>query len=67
MTGFEEPIIELPRNEEGGGPAGVKVPADDGGRPAGVFEGLAPKLNVLSAPFLDRLSGVEGGLEENGT
>jgi hypothetical protein len=48
---------------EGGGPTGVNEPADDGGGPAGVVEGFeAP--NGLNAPFL-RLSGVEGGLEEN--
>ena len=47
---------------EGGGPTGVKEPADEGGGPAGVVEGFeAPK--GLNAPSL-RLSGVEGGLEE---
>lgn len=55
--------LELPSMLEGGGPTGVKEPADEGGGPAGVVEGFeAPK--GLNAPSL-RLSGVDGcGLEE---
>ncbi len=55
--------IELPKTEDGGGPAGVKEPVEEGGGPAGVVEGFAPK----EKPLLDLLSGVEGGLEEYGT
>jgi len=65
---YRPSIIELPRTDEGGGPAGVKEPADEGRGPAGVVEGLdAPKENC-PAPFLVRRSGVDGrGLDENGT
>lgn len=45
----------------------MNEPAEDGGGPAGVVEGLdAPKENCL-ALSLELLSGVEGGLEDNGT
>jgi len=57
--------MELPRNDVGGGPAGVNDPADEGGGPAGVVDGFAPNEKVL--PLLDFLSGVDGGLEEYGT
>lgn len=62
------PNIELPKTDEGGGPAGVNEPVDDGGGPAGVVEGfVAPKEKL----WPDLLSGVDGGdgggLEENGT
>lgn len=64
---FALPKSELPRNDDGGGPAGVKDPEDDGGGPAGVVEGFeAPKEKIL-LPLFDFLSGVAGGLEENGT
>jgi len=59
--------MELPKNEDGGGPCGVKEAADEGGGPAGVVEGLfeAPNEKAL---WLDLLSGVDGGgLEESGT
>lgn len=50
---------------EGGGPAGVNDPAEDGGGgPAGVVEGFET-LKGSKGSFLLRLSGVEGGLEEN--
>jgi len=53
--------MELPKTDDGGGPAGVKEPAEEGGGPAGVVEGfVAPEKNGL----LDFLSGVVGGLEE---
>lgn len=53
--------------EEGGGPAGVNEPLDEGGGPAGVVEGIdAPNEKPLPAWF-DLLSGVDGGLDENGT
>jgi len=55
--------MELPNADGGGGPAGVKDPAEEGGGPAGVVEGFAPYEKML----LDLLSGVEGGLEEKGT
>lgn len=55
--------VELPNADGGGGPAGVKDPAEDGGGPAGVVEGFAPYEKIL----LDLLSGVAGGLEEYGT
>lgn len=63
--GFKgESIIELPKADDGGGPAGVNDPVDDGGGPAGVVEGFAPNEKAL----VDFLSGVEGaGLEEYGT
>lgn len=54
--------IELPNDDGGGGPAGVKDPAEEGGGPAGVVEGFAPKKMLL-----DLLSGVAGGLLEYGT
>ena len=58
---FVPPSMELPKTEEGGGPAGVYEPAEDGGGPAGVVEGfVAPKEKAL----VDFLSGVDGGLEE---
>ena len=61
---FVPPSMELPKTDEGGGPAGVYEPAEDGGGPAGVVEGfVAPKEKAL----LDFFSGVEGGgLEEKG-
>lgn len=41
-------IKELPKIEEGGGPAGVKEPVDEGGGPAGVVEGIdAPNEKPL--------------------
>lgn len=62
-----EPNRELPKTDEGGGPAGVNEPADDGGGPAGVVEGLdAPKGNCVTLS-LELLLGVDGGLEDNGT
>jgi hypothetical protein len=66
--GFEFPKIELPRTDEGGGPAGVNDPEDEGGGPAGVVDGFeAAKENKLLSLF-DLLSGVDGsGLEEKGT
>ncbi len=40
-----EPIWELPNTDEGGGPAGVKDPAEDGGRPAAAFpKQISPAL-----------------------
>ena len=61
---------ELPNTEGGGGPAGVNDLAEEGGGPAGVVDGLVAKTPYeclwLSLVCL-RLSGVEGGLEENGT
>jgi hypothetical protein len=48
--------------DEGGGPAGVKDPADEGGGPAGVVEGS--KALEYFEPLLVLLSGVDGGLEE---
>jgi len=53
--------LELPKTEDGGGPAGVKELEvnEVGGGPAGVVDGLfAP---CLCEP------GVEGGVEESGT
>lgn len=64
--GFAVLITELPRYEDGGGPAGVKDADDEGGGPAGVVEACAAKEKTLS-PWPDRLSGVDGGLEEKGT
>ncbi len=61
---------ELPNSDEGGGPAGVNEGADEGGGPAGVVEGLDMKLFDFEARPLDirsRESGVDGGLDENGT
>jgi hypothetical protein len=40
FIGFAVLKVELPRYDDGGGPAGVKDPADDGGGPAGVVEGF---------------------------
>jgi hypothetical protein len=63
--GFRGPLIpsiELPRTDDGGGPAGVNDPAEEGGGPAGVVEGFE-RLNIF-LPLLDFLSGVDGGLEE---
>jgi hypothetical protein len=61
-----ESSLELSKTDEGGGPAGVNEPADDGGGPAGVVEGFeVPKENSLE-PSLDLLSGVDGGLEDDG-
>ena len=58
-------IVELPRKEEGGGPAGVKEPADDGGGgPAGVVEPCESPKRFLES-CCDRF-GVDGGLEEYG-
>ena len=62
FKGLLAPSIELPRIEDGGGPAGVKDPAEEGGGPAGVVEGF-DKPNIF-LPLLDLLSGVDGGLEE---
>jgi hypothetical protein len=61
---FVPPSMELPKTEDGGGPAGVYEPAEDGGGPAGVVEGFAaPKRNALPEFF----SGVDGGgLDEKG-
>jgi hypothetical protein len=57
------PSIELPKIDDGGGPAGVYDPAEDGGGPAGVVEGfVAPNENGLP----EFLSGVDGGLDEKG-
>jgi len=55
--------MELPRYDDGGGPAGVEDSADDeGGGPAGVVEEVSSKLYDLA---LRGLSGVEGcGLDE---
>ena len=62
---------ELPnRDDGGGGPAGVNDGIDDGGNPAGVLDTLEAKLfEVLPKPleYLERESGVEGGLDEKGT
>ena len=62
FKGLLVPSIELPRIEDGGGPAGVKDPAEEGGGPAGVVEGFETPNIFL--PLLDFLSGVDGGLEE---
>jgi hypothetical protein len=41
FSGFPVLRVELPRNDEGGSPAGVKDLAEDGGGgPAGVVEGF---------------------------
>ena len=61
---------ESPKNDGGGGPAGVNEGADEGGGSAGVVEGLEIKLfDFESWPLaiLDRESGVDGGDDENGT
>lgn len=58
---------ELPNFEDGGLPAGVKDRSDEpGGGPAGVVDGFDAKLLAKGLVFR-LLSGVEGGLEENGT
>ena len=63
---FAKSSCELPNDVFGGGPAGVKEPAEDGGGgPAGVVEGFDAKLPKPRP--LRWLSGVAGGLEENGT
>lgn len=36
---FVVPSAELPKRDEGGGPAGVNERPEDGGGPAGVVEG----------------------------
>lgn len=59
--------MELPKYEEGGGPAGVNDPFDEGGGPAGVVEGFDAPNGKLLLPLFDLLSGVDGGLEEYGT
>ena len=64
VRGFEAVVprpIELPRYEAEGAPAGVKLPAEDGGGPAGVVEGSLPR-NGFDRPR-EFLSGVEGGEE----
>ena len=64
-----DPSCELPKTDEGGGPAGVKDLAEGGG-PAGVVEGFVPKVEKLSSRLpvrFWRLPGVEGGLDEKGT
>jgi hypothetical protein len=61
------PIIELPRKDDGGGPAGVNEPVDEGGGPAGVVDGFEAPNGKLLLLLLDLLSGVDGGLEEYGT
>ena len=40
-------MMELPRYESDGAPAGVKLPTDEGGGPAGVVEGSFPKAKTL--------------------
>lgn len=56
-------MIELPINDAVGAPAGVKLPADEGGGPAGVVEGSS-KVNGFLRPLpRELLSGVEGGEE----
>ena len=66
FTGFVAFNTELPRYDDGGGPAGVKDADEEGGGPAGVVEGFeAANVKILS-PLPDRLSGVDGGLEERG-
>ena len=68
FTGLGALAVELPRYDDGGGPAGVKDPADDGGGPAGVVEGFEAAKEKMLPPWPDRLSGVDGvGVEENGT
>lgn len=66
-SGFTEGVassIELPKKDDGGGPAGVKEPADEGGGPAGVVDGFEAAKEKPLLPLLDRLSGVDGGLDE---
>jgi hypothetical protein len=64
FIGLPVPIIELPRKNEGGGPAGVNDPVEEGGGPAGVVEGFDAPNEKLLLPLFDLLSGVAGGLEE---
>lgn len=68
VTGFAEVlsprIMELPRYEAEGAPAGVKLAADDGGGPAGVVEGWSSKRNI---PPREVRSGVDGGGLSSGT
>lgn len=45
----------------------MKEPFDEGGGPAGVVEGFEAPNGKLLLPLFDLLSGVDGGLEENGT
>jgi len=45
----------------------VNEPADDGGGPAGVVEGLDTPKECCLVLSLELLSGVDGGLEDNGT
>lgn len=65
---------ELPKSDDGGGPAGVKERADEGGGPAGVVEGFGANALLKLKPSFPPLfepcrppGGVDGGLEENGT
>jgi hypothetical protein len=68
FIGFALLKVELPRKDEGGGPAGVNDFAEDGGGPAGVVEGFEAAKEKMLLPWPDRLSGVDGaGLEEIGT
>ena len=64
FKGLAVPIIELPRNDDGGGPAGVNDPDEEGGGPAGVVEGFEAPNEKRFFPLLDLWAGVEGGLEE---
>lgn len=67
FTGGVLPSIELPKKDDGGGPAGVNDADEEGGGPAGVVEGfVVPNLNG-PFPLLALFSGVDGGLEEKGT
>lgn len=45
----------------------MKEPAEEGGGPAGVVDGLEAPKEYCFEPSFDRLSGVDGGLEEKGT
>ena len=60
-------IMELPRNDGEGAPAGVNEWLEEGGGPAGVVDGSVPKLNL---PLPRGFSGVEKSdgrpKEENG-
>jgi hypothetical protein len=59
-------IMELPRYEADGAPAGVKLAAEEGGgASAGVVDGLAPKK--LTDPPRELREGVEGGELSLGT
>lgn len=61
-------VYVLPKTDEGGGPAGVVEAAvkEVGGGPDGVVE-MCEAANKFEDCFLERVSGVEGGLEESGT